>query len=131
MKPKRIHSTKQQREDLQRLKTLLAENGYMIMTPLKRYRRNPHDFIASHKDGHATLLIRVGRKVIEYRSYERDALSQRFEEELRSNITHPFIKRKDLPKIKDNDIRKIIVDQDRALLTVIEKGIDFPRNWKR
>lgn len=45
--------------------------GYMIFTPVRRMKRNPHDFLAI-KDRHG-FLFRVGRIGIEVRPYWHSA----------------------------------------------------------
>lgn len=70
-KRKPFRSNQVQREDLTKIKTLLAEMGYMIFTPVRRMKRNPHDFLAI-KDRHG-FLFRVGRIGIEVRPYWHSA----------------------------------------------------------
>jgi hypothetical protein len=66
-KTKPFRSTQKQRDDLAHIKKILAERGYKIFTPIKRHRRNPNDFLAiNDRECH---LIRIGRNVIEIRSY--------------------------------------------------------------
>lgn len=58
----KIRTTTQQRKLLADIRQTLAEHSYVIFTPAKWYRRNPHDYIAVLRNSKEhLLLIRPGQ----------------------------------------------------------------------
>lgn len=71
-KKKPFRSNQAKRDALNKIREVMTLKGYKIYTPIKRLRRNPHDFLAIWNM--RCYLFQIGREGIEVRPYIRKTI---------------------------------------------------------
>ena len=101
------------KQSLNRLKVLMAEQGYQIFTPALRFQRSAEDFIAIDREFGHLYLFRFGKNGVEVRR-RNDPLASKSNiiRDMRKNISSNLRQRHFMPAVDFEDWWKWVVPDE-------------------